>query len=267
MEEYLDAMEGRSEHTRAAYRRDLERMELHFGKEKLPLVTASELKTYFSLLARSASASSLSRALSAARGYFCFLKRKRGLEINPMDGVSVRDFAPQAMPMIDGDDFEKLMRLSVFGIRGKRDQAMIALLCETGIRVSELVGMDREDFDSASCRVRCGTGKKRRFLSVSSDTCLLLERYLSLARLQAPEEQAFFLGSTNRRLTRQGFWKILKEHGERMGIVDCTPQVLRQSFAKRLLRLGESRGQVKTLLGNGSDAALRHYEKEVKEEV
>ena len=184
-----------------------------------------------------------------------------------MEGLFVRDFAPKEMPVMEGEDFERLMSLSASGIRGKRDQAMIALLCETGIRVSELVSLDRVDFDLDRHLVGCGSGEKRRLLPVTPSTCRLLDGYLTLARIQSPQEQALFLGSTGRRPTRQGFWKILKEHGERMGIADCTPQVLRQSFAKYLLRRGESRGQVKFLLGNGSDAALRNYEKQVKDEI
>lgn len=265
MEEYLASLEGKSESTRQAYGRDLARLEECFGKKCLPFVTASELRDYFAQIAREASASSLARALSAIRGYYGFLREREIVSENPMEGIGIHDFSPRKMPVLDGEDFGRLMQLSAFGIRGKRDMAMIALLCETGIRVSELVELDRSDFDPQGQTVRCGKGKHFRVLSISPATCRLLEQYLPLAILLAPKENAFFLGSTNRRLTRQGFWRILREHGEKMGIEDCTPQILRQSFARLLLHQGEARGQVKSLLGNGSDGKLRNYEKEGKE--
>ncbi len=267
MEEYVSALlQRKKENTVLSYRRDLEALSRHVSPRPLSSLSHEELEAYFSYLSQSVSLSTLSRAISAVRGYYRFLRQNHAGMADVMAGISPASFRRKEMPLLTDDEFEKLFLICETGIRGKRDEAMIGLLCETGIRVSELVQMDRSDLLPEDSAVLCGQGAKRRQLSVSGNLMEQLLSYRTLSELQSKEESALFLGSTGKRITRQGFWKNLKDRAEKLGICDCTPQVLRQSLARILLSRGWGRAQVKDLLGNRSDLLLRKYEKQVKDQ-
>ncbi len=263
MEVYLQKMEKQKKaNTVLSYRRDLFSLASYFDPKPLSQVSYDELFSYFSFLSQKASAGSLSRALSVARGFFRYLLETGQIRLDPMKGICASCFSCRKEEMLKSEDFSRLICDVSPGIRGRRDAAMIALLCETGIQVSELVALDRKDILFAQNEILCGAGPKRRSVPLTGGTMDLIDAYLSLARLQNPEESALFLGSSGKRMTRQGFWKNLKDRALRLGIQGCTPQGIRQALSMHLIHQGKSKKQVLSLLGNRSDALLRQYEKQ-----
>lgn len=264
MEEYLRRLDGlKKENTVASYRRDLERLASFFCEKALETLTGEQLRAYFADLSRTASATSLSRAVSAVRGYYKFLAKNQNIP-DPMTGIRASDFEKKERDPVSQEDLEKLLSYPVSGIRGRRDEAMLSLLVETGMQVSELVNLNRGDVTPDGF-VFCGAGARKRKIPISGQTQARLASYRALSRLQNPECDALFLGSGGERMTRQGFWKNLKDRGIECGIESCTPSALRQAFARIKIEQGESRDRVRRLLGNVSDAALREYEKKEKE--
>jgi integrase/recombinase XerD len=141
---------------------------------------------------------------------------------------------------------------------------MLELLYATGIRVSELVSLDVEDFYQQAGLVRCwGKGGRERLIPVHPQAIQIVQEYLSAARPQLRSnwgEKALFLNRRGQRLTRQGFWQILKAYGEASGIkARITPHVLRHSFATHLLGGGADLRVVQDLLGHRNIATTQVY--------
>lgn len=267
MEAFLTELaKEKKENTLISYRRDLVKLTSFYQGRDLSTLTERDLVAYFSHLATESARSSLARALSAVKGFYAWLYQRGEIEENPAVGISFFDFEEKPATLLKEEDLARLLDFSAAGIRGKRDEAMVRLLCETGMSVSELISVNREDLFPLENCVLCGTGEKRRRLSVTPFTMQCLEHCRSLASLTAPAEQALFLGSKGKRITRQGFWGNLKDRAMRMGIAGCSPEVLRQSLARALLIRGEGRREVCSLLGLKTDARLREYEKQEKNE-
>jgi integrase/recombinase XerD len=146
-----------------------------------------------------------------------------------------------------------------------RDKAMLELLYATGMRVSELVALNLRDLNMESESVRCvGKGGRERILPISGSATTALEEYLDIARTQlargsSQKTEALFLNHRGKRLTRQGFWLILKGYAESMGLGDLTPHTLRHSFAAHMLSGGADIRSVQALLGHASLSTTQIY--------
>lgn len=262
MEAYLDFLAGeKKENTVASYRRDLTVLSLYFHSKPLVELTEQDLRLYFSHLGKKASAVSLTRAVSVVRSYYRFKLGEEG----PMASIRATDFRVREASLLSLEELNLLSSPLPGGIRNRRDEAMLSLLLETGIRVSELVGINRDDVFTEENAVWCGTGEEKRKLFLSYATAERLRGVRVLSAITNPEETALFLGPTGKRMTRQGFWKNLKNRGVQLGIEDLSPARLRQSLAKAMLSRGQTRSEVKASLGTQSDVNLRKYEKQLKE--
>ncbi len=259
MEAFLQFLKtSKKPETVLSYRRDLKAL-LH-AVSSVEEATEAELRSYFSDLSRTRSRTAFARAFSVARQYFAFEKKRGRIPLDPMEGIRSADYSPKKETILEADDFDRLLTSSFYGLRGRRDLAMLTLLCETGMKVSELVQLSRSDFSSAGSYLDCGQGKKRRRIPLSPVTSQLLSEVALFSEMQNPAEEALFLGSTGKRMTRQGFWKNLKDRSIRCGVADCTPEALRYSLARHLIRDGRERREVLHLLGNLGKGCLRKYE-------
>ncbi|GCE20199.1 tyrosine-type recombinase/integrase [Dictyobacter kobayashii] len=146
---------------------------------------------------------------------------------------------------------------------GMRDLAMLHLLYATGIRTSELVSLDVDDFCAQDAVIKCaGARGNVRLLPLTSAAMNVLELYLARARphcTRHANEQALFLNHHGDRLTRQGFWLIIKGYARRAGIEDLTPHKLRHSFAMLMLDSGMDLGSVQELLGHAHISTTQFY--------
>ncbi|MGH2481367.1 MAG: tyrosine-type recombinase/integrase, partial [Ktedonobacteraceae bacterium] len=164
-------------------------------------------------------------------------------------------------------------QIEVAQLAGQRDFAMLHLLYATGMRVSELVSLNLADFHCEQATVLCpgrqGRSKRERTLPLPTATVEATRCYLERARPQLasrhPTEQALFLNHHGERLTRQGFWLIIKGYARQAGITEITPHVLRHSFAVLMLREGMELRSVQELLGHAHLSTTQVYSRVVAE--
>lgn len=274
--EHLAVERGLSPHTLTAYRRDLGRYVTFCTARRIPEAAAVDEQAIRSFLAslsastygeheRPYAPSSVARALSAVRSFHRFLLRERLAERDPAAGV-VRPRLPRALPHPLGrDEAERLVDAPVpADPSGLRDRAILELLYGSGLRVSELTGLDVDDVDLDEGAVRVlGKGGKEREVPLGSYAKAAIERYLRGGRpaLARPSSRgALFLGTRGTRLARQSVGRLVAQYARRVGIErPVSPHDLRHSFATHLLDGGADVRVVQELLGHASVATTQIY--------
>ena len=269
--DFLRVERGASVHTIAAYRNDLYQLVGHLTGPGSPstwqAMTTQELGAYVRALQdRSYSPRTLARKVAAFKSFFGFLKEEGQVARDPSEGIvspRVGRSLPKALSL---DDVLLLLAQAgkAPGPQGKRDWAMLQALYATGMRVSELVGLNVEDVDLKERLVRCrGKGGKERLIPLHLQAVEALAEYVRdyRPRLHPGARQwALFLNRRGQRLTRQGFWLILKQHAQAAGVqASITPHTLRHTFATHLLRGGAPLRYVQEMLGHASIATTQVY--------
>ncbi len=259
MEEFLERS-GVCEVSLLSYRRDLEKLFLYF--ENRPEKADKEsLESYFSQLGQKFSPTSLTRHVSVVRSFYQYLFEKGAIGENFAKDLRAASFCQKKERGLTEEELERLLSFPAPGFRGMRDRAMLQLLCETGLRVSEIVSLNREDFGENE--ILCGSGKRRRSISLSPALSRTLSTYLAVAEIYpvTGEEKPLFITAKGSRLTRQGFWKNLKDRAIYSGIdKPLSPQTLRNFLALHLIESGKDREEITKLLGNADVSSLRGYE-------
>lgn len=249
-----------------SYRRDLENLARYFAFD-FTAIGKKEITSYFESLSRTVSASSFSRCVSVVKSYFAYLDSKGLIRENPTNEIFAKNFSQKDPVELSREECERLITYSGPGFRGMRDQVMLLLLSETGIRVSELVGLDRKDFSKGA--LLCGKDRHRRVLTLSAQLSRKIEDYMILSSLYFSlplEDDPLFITAKGTRLTRQGFWKNLKDRAIYCGIdKPISPHSLRRYFAKSLMEEGMDKEEIRQKLGNLDTASLRGYQQKQKE--
>jgi len=153
--------------------------------------------------------------------------------------------------------------------KGCRDRAMLETLYATGIRVSELIALDQTDINLETGLITCRTGKER-VIPIYAVAVMAIDNYLSIVRpkMAAPDEHALFVNTSGNRMSRQGFWKVLKGYSLKARIAeDITPQVLRHSFAAHLLENGVDLRSLQEMLGHADISSTQVYARVVKRQL
>ncbi|HEU4683648.1 MAG TPA: site-specific tyrosine recombinase XerD [Nitrospira sp.] len=260
---------GLSRNTIEAYRRDLEKFQRYLAREGAPplaRLTTEWLRGFLaSLKAARLSLLSSARCLSAVRGWLKFLKQERVIERNPAVGLTVGRRGLRLPKILSQRDVTALLDLSAQGSpEDLRDRAMLELLYATGLRVSELVGLETAEVDVTVGVVRVtGKGSKQRLVPMGEPARRLLQHYTEEIRprlLKGRLSRYLFVSRRGRPLTRQAFWKMLKLRGKRAQIArPISPHVLRHSFATHLLEGGADLRSVQALLGHANIATTQIY--------
>ncbi|MEE8330428.1 MAG: site-specific tyrosine recombinase XerD [Acidimicrobiia bacterium] len=272
---YLTVEKGFSANTASAYRNDLSQLAQFISAraEKQAATPAwagvdrqDMLAHLLDLQERRYAETTRARKIAAARSFFKFLLS---------DGVIVRDPTENMESLNVGRSLPR--PISVSQVRAlleqpeeqstpeaKRDSAMLQLLYASGMRVSELVSLNVEHVNTVDGDVRClGKGKKERLVPIHKKAVAIVEEYIREARprlVRRDEERALFLNRRGERLTRQGFWQILKEYARAAGLEDdVTPHTLRHSFATHMLSGGADLRSVQELLGHANISTTQVY--------
>ncbi len=279
IERFLGALEIQNEfstNTVSAYRNDLGQFVRYLQDrhtlESWPEVEPTHLTSYvLDLREREYATSTVARKTAAVKSFFGYMTRNGELRADPAETLAaprVEKFAPRALP--EGEVQTLLAEPAKDRTpEATRDRAMLQLLYATGMRVSELVSLDVQDLDRERGRVRC-TGKQNRQREIDLPAAAVdaARIYLDEARpaiCRDPDQPALFLNHRGTRLTRQGFWLILKQYAERAGIDDITPHTLRHSFAAHQLTRGRELGDVQRMLGHVSISTTQVYQQVASE--
>jgi len=269
--EYLNHLlieRGLADNTLAAYRQDLEQFISYMNERNYDYLQADTnvIFTYLSYLQQQEqhATSTLARKTAALRGFYDFLVREEIILDNPCNLLELPKQALILPDVLSVAEVDKLLTApDLTKTTGYRDRAMLEVLYGTGLRVSELINLNLGDIDALGF-VRClGKGNKERIVPIGSKALHALDQYLTRARPQLvkdAKERALFVNARGKRLTRQGFWKILKAYGKQVGIkITLTPHVLRHSFATHLLANGADLRSVQEMLGHADIATTQIY--------
>jgi integrase/recombinase XerD len=274
---YLEGERSLSPNTISAYRNDLLQFADYLRAEAarqggtdfaVSTIDRDLITTYFlHLRDRGYSAASIARKTAALRSFFQYLRRKGEVNADPTQGIGSPDVKKPLPKTVQDDQVNALM--TFLAIRqtpeGIRDHAMLRLLSATGMRVGELVMVDIDDVDFPNGRVRVvGRGNRERSLPLDEPTLHSIRIYLEQARpfltRNAPQETALVVNQRGLRLTRQGFWLIMKGLVREAGLpAIMTPHMLRHSFATHQIGEGLGLEELRQLLGHASIATTQIY--------
>ena len=263
---YLRVEKGLAANSVESYGRDLARLKAWAearGREPQALDKFEMTEFVMSLSREGLSARSVSRALSAARGFFRYLLLDGHVRVDPTAEIASPQ-AEQKLPrFLSQEEVERLLEApDTDGPEGVRDRAMIEVLYATGLRVSELVGLTKSSVDVDAGVLFCtGKGSKQRRIPVGRSAVAWLQRHEAARRalLAGRESQKLFVGYLGRPITRQDFYKTLAAHAGRAGLEGVTPHVLRHSFATHLLEHGADTRSVQAMLGHADLATTQIY--------
>lgn len=267
-EQYLREVKQASENTVQSYRRDLMQMITYLeekGIREAAKVTKTSLHGYIlHMEEQGKAATTISRMMAAMKAFFNYECMQACIRRNPAESLHAPKVEKKAPVVLRVDQVSALLaQPSGQTPKEIRDKAMLALLYATGIRVSELIGIQMEDINMNIGFLVCRDGERERTIPFGRSAKAALEEYLEHARnelLRGKGSDYFFVNCTGGAMSRQGFWKIIKYYGEKAGIEeDITPHTLRHSFAAHLIARGADMRAVQTILGHSDMATTQMY--------
>ena len=273
---FLKDVKKSSDNTVQAYRRDLEKFLDYAIVEQIDdfvavdTDTVADFKSYLS--GKGLSSSSVSRTLSSLRSLYQYLIANGVCESNPAKAVHNDKVEKKELMVLSSKEVEMLLaQPDVDDIKGMRDKAMLEILYATGIKVSELIGLNIDDVNVQLSFIRCGTDDKERFIPIYPIAVKAISNYLEKSRkmlVADSREKALFVNVTGERMTRQGFWKILRSYTASAGIKKAiTPHTLRHSFAAHLLENGADIHDIQLILGHSDIASTQRYAQFLKDKM
>ncbi len=274
IERFLAALtqdRGFSGNTIAAYRNDLGQFAVFLRTDQSvgswKEFTDNHLISYvLNLRERGYASSTVSRKIAAVKSFCHYIVEQGVLRHDPSTSLTsprVEKFVPRTL---SPDQIAALLEQPARSRTPEalRDKAMLETLYATGMRVSELTSLDLDDIDFTSQRVQCGKKPDRcRWVPLASEAGEALDEYLQIGRpllRQSSDDPAVFLNHRGTRLTRQGFWLILKAYGEAVNIEDITPHTIRHSFAAHALHRGHNIQDVQKILGHMNISTTQIYQ-------
>lgn len=214
---------------------------------------------------------SVSRVIASTRSFYRYLCSKKMCDINPVEKVHALKSERKLPQILTGDEIQLLLaQPSGKDFKGKRDKAMLELLYATGIRVTELVSLDIGDINLEIGYIICKRQTKERIIPIYPRAASALKEYINDERNFMLDESsdALFVNTNGTRLTRQGFWKIIKSYAEKANInKDITPHTLRHSFATHLLENGADIKSLQEMLGHADVSSTQIYTSIIKNKI
>ena len=267
-ENYLSKVKQASSNTVSSYLRDIRQFaDWLRTSEETSVMEATQLNIseYLGHLEdEGRSGATISRSLASLKNFYAYLVSSGFLDKTPVIDIHV-DRGEKKLPQIlTGREIELLLaQPACVDAKGYRDKAMLEIMYATGIRVSELIDLDVEDVNLELGIIKCSSGKKSRAIPLYPGALRALKIYLRDIRetlIASREEKALFVNISGARMSRQGFWKILKHYQASAHIEkDITPHTLRHSFAVHLLENGADLGSLQELMGHSDISSTQMY--------
>lgn len=256
-----------SNNTLQSYERDILQYQDYVEENKINYAKAdqSDLKKYLDHLSEiGKKPSTISRNLATIRSFYQFLLRNRKIKEDPTANLQAPKIEKRVPSILTSQEVELLLEQPKnVDLKGSRDKAMLELAYATGMRVTEIINLNREDVNLKEGFVTCTNQNKQRNIPIGSISAKALKEYIDNARpilVKDENEEALFVNINGKRLTRQGFWKIVKYYKEQAHISkDITPHVLRHSFATHLLQNGADLKAIQTMLGHSDISSTQVY--------
>lgn len=265
---YLQDVKKMSRNTVLSYHRDLMQMEAYLRERKITeasRVTKTSLNSYILFLEKEGKASTtISRMLASMKAFFHYEFSEGRIRRNPVELIRAPKIEKKIPVILTTAEVNALLK-QPDGRSPKelRDRAMLEVLYATGIRVSELTGLCLADVNTSIGFLTCRDGEKERTIPFSGAAKDALTDYLSNSRphlVKKDDSPWLFVNFSGGRMSRQGFWKIIKYYGEKAGIkADITPHTLRHSFAAHLIGNGADMKAVQIILGHSDMATTQMY--------
>ncbi len=276
-ENFLIKVKQASENTVSSYMRDIRQfsdwLQRTEGTEVLN-ATQLNISDYLSHLQdEGKSGATASRTLASLKNFYTYAVSTGFLENTPVTSDIHVDRGEKKVPQIlNGKEIELLLaQPSSSDAKGLRDKAMLELMYATGIRVTELINLNIEDINLELGIVKCNSAKKSRAIPLYPGALRALAVYIKEVRILMiadPAEKALFVNVGGARMSRQGFWKILKFYQSKAGIEkEITPHTLRHSFAVHLLENGADLGSLQELMGHSDISSTQMYTHMINQKI
>ena len=274
-EQYLIQIKHSSENTISSYLRDLRQFAsyLHEMNMEVSEVSRDTINAYMAYLhEKGKSAATVSRSLASLKSFFHFAVDQGQIETNPVVNIRVEKAEKKLPQILTGEEVELLLEQpKCKDMKGYRDKAMLELLYATGIRVSELINLNIDDVNLPGGFIKCTSNGKVRIIPLYPEAIQALSDYIENVRPKMVadiQEQSLFVNVSGDRMSRQGFWKIIKYYQEKAHIdKDITPHTLRHSFAAHLLENGADLRSIQEMLGHSDISSTQIYAQLVKQNL
>ena len=265
--EFLQKDKKLSNNTLQSYKRDITQYESYINEENLQYlkVTNEDIKKYLENLKNiGKKTSTISRNLASIRSFYQYLVRTKKVKEDPTEGIQSPKVEKRVPSVLSSKEVELLLEQpKTVDLKGIRDKAMLEFAYATGMRVTEIINLNIDEVNLKEGYVSCSNANKQRNIPLGAISINALKEYIKKARpylIKSEDEKSLFVNINGKRLTRQGFWKIVKFYKEQAHIEkEITPHVLRHSFATHLLQNGADLKAIQVMLGHSDISSTQVY--------
>lgn len=262
---YLRKNKQLSDGTLHSYRKDIEQYLKYMDDMQYDITVKTSKSTIVMYLLylknQNKKTTTISRKLASIRSFYHYLMYNNVIKEDPTEYLESPKIEKKKPEILTQKEMEDLLKQpECTNPKGIRDKAMLELICATGIRVSELTSLNLEDINWSNNIIYCGSDDSKRALKVSSEVIKYLRDYIKNSRNKECKRGALFLNIYGKRITRQGFWKIVKFYKNKASIdKDVTPHTLRHSLAVKLIKNGKNLKEIKDILGYKDELSANIY--------
>jgi len=273
---FLERDKRLSLNTLQSYKRDIEQYLTYLNEINLKNVSTTNKTTVIAYLMhlqkKGRATSTISRNLASIRSFYQYIAKSKIIDQDPTSELESPKVEKKLPQILSTQEVELLLEQpKCVDLKGYRDKAMLELLYATGIRVSELISLNVSDINLEAGFIKCNKGTRERMIPIGTIASNALKEYLSKSRgllIQKSDEKALFVNINGKRLTRQGFWKIIKQYKNQAKInKDITPHTLRHSFAAHLLENGADLRSIQEMLGHSDISSTQIYAQIAKNKI
>ena len=273
---WLQEEKHASDNTLSSYLRDINQFKtwlLGAGSPDLRRVKKDTINEYMLYLSSAGkSPATITRCTASLKSFYAYMLGRGAVKTNPAKNIAALKVERKCPEILTSKEVELFLEQpKCVDEKGYRDHAMLELLYATGIRVSELIGLDVGDVNLAGGFIRCRSKTRERIIPLYRTAIKALRDYMTDIRpriISGPDEQALFVNMNGGRMSRQGFWKIIKYYQEKAEISkDITPHTLRHSFAVHLLENGADLRSIQEMLGHADISSTQIYAHIIKKHL